>query len=208
MISSRAAIGADLVVLAVLVGCNKPKEEAAPPPAPASKPAEAPKMAEPAAPAEAAAPAAPAAAPATGKGTASIVGEVKLDGKAPEMQPLKRGMDPVCAKKQMNDEQVLSKDGKLENVVVWVSAGLADGTAPTTPAVLDQTECMYRPRVQAVVAGQSLEIRNGDPSLHNIRTSRDGKTLFNTAQPPKAAPITKTFPSGGGVVQFRCDVHS
>jgi plastocyanin len=190
----------------LVLGCDKSKDAPAPAPMEAPKAPEAapaaPKAEEPKA--EAAAPAAPAA---TGKGTASISGEVTLDGAAPEMQPLKRGMDPICGKQQMNDEQVLAKDGKIQNVVVWVSAGMADATPPTTAAKLDQTECMYRPRVQAVVAGQTLEIHNGDGTLHNVRTARDGKTLFNSAQPPKSAALSKTFPAGGGVVSFKCDVH-
>jgi hypothetical protein len=124
------------------------------------------------------------------------------------MQPLKRGIDPACAKKAMNDEQVLAAGGKLQNVVLWISAGAPPaGAPPTQAAVLDQVDCMYRPRVQAIQEGQALEIRNSDPTLHNVRSARDSKTLFNNAQPPKAAPIVKTLPGGGSVVRFKCDVH-
>ncbi|HYV50142.1 MAG TPA: carboxypeptidase regulatory-like domain-containing protein [Myxococcaceae bacterium] len=140
------------------------------------------------------------------RGDATITGEVKLTGTPPEMQPLKRGVDPVCAKTQMNDEQVLSKDGKLENVVVWVSEGIPPQPAPAEQAKLQQTSCMYRPRVQAVQDGQTLSIHNGDTTLHNVRAVRGTKTLFNKAQPPGSADIAEAV-AAGPALQFKCDVH-
>jgi plastocyanin len=143
---------------------------------------------------------------AVGRGNGSIAGEVTLTGAPPEMQPLKRGVDPVCAKKPMNDEQVLSKGGKLENVVVWVSKGAPAAAAPTTQAKLQQMDCMYRPRVQAVQEGQTLSVHNADGTLHNVRAVRDGKTLFNKAQLPGGPDIAQAI-GAGNVLQFKCDVH-
>lgn len=175
-----------------------------------SQPPPPPEMAAPAAPpTQMEKPAEPPAPPAPPPGpTGAIEGEVLLTGEPPKMQPLKRGIDPVCAKTPMNDEQVLAAGGKLQNAVLWISAGAPPaGAPPAEPATLDQVECMYRPRVQAMQAGQPLEIRNSDPTLHNVRSSRDSKTLFNNAQPPKSAPIVKSFPDGGSVIRFKCDVH-
>ncbi|HEY8207671.1 MAG TPA: carboxypeptidase regulatory-like domain-containing protein [Myxococcaceae bacterium] len=140
------------------------------------------------------------------KGSSTLKGEVKLTGTPPEMQPLKRGVDPVCAKKPMNDEQVLSKDGRLQNVVVWVSKGVPPGPVPEKQAKLHQEDCMYRPRVQAVQDGQTLSVHNGDGTLHNVRAVRDGKTLFNKAQIPKGPDIAQAI-SAGNALQFKCDVH-
>jgi len=140
------------------------------------------------------------------RGDATITGEVKLTGTPPEMQPLKRGVDPVCAKTQMNDEQVLAKNGKLENVVVWISEGIPPQPAPAEQAKLQQTQCMYRPRVQAVQDGQTLSIHNGDTTLHNVRAVRGTKTLFNKAQPPGSQDIAEAV-AAGPALQFKCDVH-
>src|SRR5262245_3999623 len=131
-----------LAALALVLSSSCTKEEPAPP---AAAPA-----AQPSAPAPAAPPPPPAEAKAEAKAgetpgkpvamltrTATISGEVTLEGTPPQMQPLKRGVDPVCAKKAMNDEQVLSKNGKLENVVVWVSEGApAADSPPAAPAKL------------------------------------------------------------------------
>jgi plastocyanin len=135
----------------------------------------------------------------------SIEGEVAFTGTAPVMQPLKRGSDPVCAKAKMNDETVLVKDGKLQNVVVRLK-GLPAAQAPTEAVVVDQEKCMYRPRVQGAVKGQPIQIKNSDGTLHNVHTYVGQKTLFNKAQPPKAAPIAAEA-SQEGVIKFKCDVH-
>lgn len=149
---------------------------------------------------------APATPAAPVKGDLTITGEVTLTGNPPEMQPLKRGVDPVCAKQQMNDEQVLAKNGKLENVVVWVSDGVPPQPAPAEQARLQQTQCMYRPRVQAVQDGQTIAIKNGDATLHNVRAVRGTKTLFNKAQPPGSPEIAEAV-TAGPALQFKCDVH-
>ena len=200
----------------LLIACTCKKEEAPAPsagsPPPAAAQAPAPATGEASGGTAAPAPEKKAEPSAMGgptvpvKGDASITGEVKLTGTPPEMQPLKRGVDPVCAKTQMNDEQVLAKAGKLENVVVWISEGVPPQPAPADQAKLEQTACMYRPRVQAVQDGQTIAIHNGDATLHNVRAVRGTKTIFNKAQPPGSPPIAEPT-SAGPAMQFKCDVH-
>ena len=51
----------------------------------------------------------------------------------------------------------------LGNVFVRVSKGITRSyPAPNAPATVDQSVCMYRPRVQGIVAGQTLEIKNSN----------------------------------------------
>jgi len=151
----------------------------------------------------------PTGAPAPGKlGTASIHGVVHFAGKAPEPRPVTTP-DPFCAAQNIKDEDlVVSPTGGLANVLVHVSQG-AVGTypPPTTEAVVDQTGCMYRPRVQAVLAGQTVQIRNSDQTLHNVHSYKGASTLFNQAQIPGGPPMTRTLGPGGQIIKFRCDVH-
>jgi len=58
-----------------------------------------------------------------------------------------------------------------------------------------------------VMAGQPVQIQNSDQTLHNVHTYRGPSTMFNQAQIPGMAPITKTFADGGQLVKFKCDVH-
>src|SRR3954470_13085462 len=133
------------LVLATLAGCQKQTtgEPAAPPPG-------------------SAAPAAPAGAAKGTTGHATLTGTVKLTGKPPEMALTKRQADPFCAKTPTKEEDVVvGAGGALKNVVVRVIKGLSGRYAPpAAPAVVDQSACMYRPRVQGIQLGQPLQIKN------------------------------------------------
>jgi plastocyanin len=166
------------------------------------------------APAPAAAPVAPgvtatpsAAAPATGH--AVIEGTVKLTGTPPEMGLTKRDADPFCARTPMKDEEVVvGPGGGLGNVVVRVTEGVSGHyEPPAAPASLDQSACMYRPRVQAIVAGQMISIKNGDQTLHNVHGYRGPSTLFNQAEIPGLPPIARKIGAAGDILKFKCDVH-
>lgn len=186
---------APLVALACFLafGCEDKKEGerlATPAPAPTAVPATPPSG---------------AAAPSSDKG--DVTGAVTVTGKLPVMEDLKRSSDAFCAKKQMKDESVIAgKKGELANVVVHIN-GLPATPPPAEKAGLSQDDCMYRPRVQAVVDGQKLEIRNGDPVLHNVHTYEGARTLFNVAQVPGTPNIEKTFTQNGVMLKFKCDVH-
>jgi plastocyanin len=156
------------------------------------------------------APAAEAPAAATpgllGKGV--VAGTVKFKGTPPEPKVISTP-DPFCAKAPIREEDLMvSASGGLKNVIVRVVKGAAGVyEAPKTPAVVDQSGCMYRPRVQVVMAGQTVQIRNSDQTLHNVHTYKGASTMFNQAQIPGGSPLTKTFADGGQLVKFKCDVH-
>ena len=155
---------------------------------------------------EAAAPSAPAA-PAAGSG--SIKGKVSFTGTAPDMPELKREADPFCAKTKMKDQEVVvNANGTLKNVALVVQGAAASTPEAAVVSEVDQSNCMYEPRVVAAAYGQTVKIVNSDPILHNVHTYADTKTLFNRAQPKGSPALDKTFTKDdGGVVKFKCDVH-
>lgn len=194
----RAPLVAALVVIAFgcvfgLVCCEEKKE------APATTPATPPSAA-PATP--------PTGAPAMPTGDkGDVSGSVVVTGKLPPMEDLKRQSDAFCAKTPMKDESVIAgKKGELKNVIVHIN-GLPATPPPAEKATLSQDNCMYVPRVQGVVDGQKLEIRNGDPVLHNVHTYEGARTLFNVAQVPGTPNFEKTFTQNGALIKFKCDVH-
>jgi hypothetical protein len=153
-------------------------------------------------------PAAPAAAKgATGSGT--IAGAVKLTGTPPEMAMTKRQADPYCAKTPMKEEEVVvGAGGGLKNVVVRVTKGVTGHyEPPATAAVVDQSACMYRPRVQGIVLGQPVEIKNSDQTLHNIHGYKGASTLFNKAEIPGQPAMVQQFKDADQIVKLKCDVH-
>jgi hypothetical protein len=66
---------------------------------------------------------------------------------------------------------------------------------------------MYRPRVQGIMAGQSLLVRNSDQTLHNVHAYRGPSTIFNQAEIPGLPPMAKKFNDTGSIIKFKCDVH-
>ena len=140
----------------------------------------------------------------------SIKGAVKLDGKAPKREPLNMKADPFCAKQQagLDEEVTVGSGGGLKNVVVRIAKGVSKPPAPPSEAaVIDQNGCLYKPRVVVAQAGQTVEIRNSDQTLHNVHTYKGSATLFNKAHIQGTGPLKQKFPTVGDVVKFKCDVH-
>jgi plastocyanin len=148
-------------------------------------------------------------APTPPAGTAVITGAVKLSGTPPEMALTKRDADPFCARTPMKEEEVVvGPGGGLKNVVVRITQGATGHyEPPANIASLDQSACMYRPRVQGIVAGQMVSIRNGDQTLHNVHGYKGASTLFNQAEIPGLPPIARKLGDAGDVLKFKCDVH-
>jgi plastocyanin len=138
----------------------------------------------------------------------SVKGTIGYTGAPVKAEMLKRKGDAFCAKKEFADETVLlSKDNKaLANVLVRIKNAPAGAKAPDAPVVVDQQDCMYRPRVQGAVEGQKIEFKNSDQTMHNVHAFAGTKTLFNAPQQPKAAPMDKD-PKATDVVKLQCDVH-
>src|SRR6185437_115522 len=92
----------------------------------------------------------------------SVEGTVHLIGKAPERIEIDMAQDPACAMSPYGKnltEGIMSKDGKLANVYVYVKDGLGNKVyaAPSEPAVLDQKGCRYVPHLLGAMVGQPIE---------------------------------------------------
>jgi hypothetical protein len=96
-------------------------------------------------------------------GVGSLAGSVKLDGPVPKRTPVNMAKEPTCAtlhaaSPALTEDVVVVATGNLQNVVVYVSAGLPDSdpTPPPEPGVINQEGCTYKPHVIAMQAGQKL----------------------------------------------------
>jgi hypothetical protein len=163
--------------------------------------------------APAAAPAAPGAAKVDPATAGDVKGTVTLTGAAPKNEPIRMNADPICVKQatgpQSQETFMVSGDGKLANVFVYVKDGLGnyiyDPPAPGT--MLDQKGCRYIPHVFGVRVGQPIEIVNSDPTLHNIHATPKSNAEFNNGQPIQGMKMTHTFKAKEVMVPFKCDVH-
>ncbi len=142
----------------------------------------------------------------------SVKGTVLFEGEPPTQPVLKRDSDLKCSQNRA-DEQIVVAKGKLRDVVVRVKNGTVTqpAAAPATQVVIDQKDCMYSPRVVAIVAGQPVAVHNSDNTFHNVHGTLMGlgKDVFNKPQGPGADNIAvdATAAKPGDVLQLQCDVH-
>ncbi len=146
---------------------------------------------------------------------ADISGVITLKGlPAPEQfLPL----DPLCVKlhgdkKPSTRFWVTGKNNGLADVFIHIKSGLkaSDIPAPSKqPVVLDQSKCEYLPYVLGVQTGQTLEVRNSDPVLHNIHPTPnvEGNKEQNLAQLPMGPPVKFVFEKPEILLRIKCDIH-
>jgi plastocyanin len=159
---------------------------------------------------EAPKPAAPVTNPVDAATAGRIGGKVTLIGTPPAARTIDaQKSDPDCPGKVTSDDVVVGADGALGNVFVYVKDGLGNLVfpVPTTPVVLGQEHCMYKPHVVGIQVGQTLDIVNGDDTLHNIHAVPTANGEFNKAQQFKGFRNQHVFSTKEVMVPFKCDVH-
>jgi plastocyanin len=165
------------------------------------------------------APAAGKAAPAEGAGGymvaavadgGTVSGSVKFQGTPPPPEKIEVSKDPaVCGSEKVLETVQVGAGGGLKDVIVWID-GISKGKdwGAIAGGAIDQKECHYKPYIQIVRAGESVEILNSDAILHNIHAYyKETETLFNLAQPMAGMKTPKKLEKTGPV-HVKCDVHS
>lgn len=191
----RFWIGCGVLSTMLLVGCGGSKE-----------PAESAKK-------EEAAPAAGPAATIDEVNGATVTGKVSFTGDAPKMKTIDMSANPACAREHAggtkSEEVVVNDNGTLKYVFVWVKSGLPDKQwqVASTPVELDQKGCMYTPHVIGVMTGQNVEIKNTDPTNHNVHPLPRVNQEWNQSQPPKGDPLIRSFAREEVMIPVKCNVH-
>jgi len=146
------------------------------------------------------------------KATATLAGKIVFEGTPPTNPKIQMTADPYCASHAPNAtaEEVLVKDGGLQNVMIYVKSGyesFGPFRAPAEPIVLDQKDCHYIPHVFTMTAGQSLKVKNSDSTLHNVHGWAEKNTVFNVAQPVPNMEHNFKLDKEEIPLPIRCDVH-
>lgn len=115
----------------------------------------------------------------------TIRGRVLLTGSVPSSGVLAVHKNRAVCGEHLPDESLLvSPDRGVKNVAVILEGIRAGKAARPGLAVLDNRACAFVPRVQTLVLGQTLELRNSDPILHNAHAHLPSyETLFNLGLP-------------------------
>lgn len=144
------------------------------------------------------------------KGSGSIAGEITFKGTAPARKNIDSSSDAFCATtKQLSDTVIVNK-GKLQDVHVRIKNGtMGKHKAPTTPVVVIQEGCVYRPHLIGAMVGQPVAIKNKDKTMHNVHAYIGKETWFNRSQPKGAPDIVETDTGEAGeIFELKCNVHS
>ena len=119
------------------------------------------------------------------KNGGTISGQVLLTGAIPSpgVLSVQKSRD-VCGEQVPDQSLLVGPDHAVKNVSVILDGIRAGKPASTQLAVLDNKACAFVPRVQTLTVGQTLELRNSDPILHDAHALLPSfDTLFNLGLP-------------------------
>jgi carboxypeptidase family protein len=148
-----------------------------------------------------------AVVPALGQPTGSLVGRVRLDGKPPTRPRLQVSKNrEVCGTSAVDDRLVVGPGGGVRWAIVTVDGAKSDKRLEGDPGVvLDNHSCRFAPHVLVAEVGQTLDIHNSDPIIHNAHARVGTETLFNYTLGPDTLirrPLTRS-----GLISFTCDIR-
>ena len=149
--------------------------------------------------------------PKTGVLTTELCGRVRLEGKPPPEIPIQ--MDATCSRLQdgpvTTRHYLVSKDGGLANVLVYIKDGLPGNYSPppmNAPTVT-VSRCFYEPYVVGMQAGQKLTVVNADKVLHNVHATSKNNRDFNLALNREGQKVQQAFERPEIFARLKCDVH-
>jgi hypothetical protein len=147
--------------------------------------------------------------------TFTVSGTVKLDGPVPAIKTNKEVMkDPNCCKLHAaapeKEDLLVDAAGGVKWAFVYVKNGLEGKvfTPPEQPVLIDQVGCLYKPHVFGIMAGQPLDVRNSDPTLHNVHAIPFGANReFNRGQPVQGQVDRFKFSTQEVPIMVKCEIH-
>ena len=136
-----------------------------------------------------------------------IIGTVRVVGAVTSLPP-----QPVFKEKEfcgdhVTDERlVVDPEGRVEGAVAHLR-GIETGKPVDRAASvrLDNRKCAFVPHVVAASVGETLEMHNEDPFLHDAHAWLGADTLFNLAL-PKGRTVRHVL-DRPGVVHVNCNVR-
>ena len=140
------------------------------------------------------------------KNGGSIEGVVSFVGTPPKDPVLKLSSETAYCGKTMPAKKFVIKDGKIENVAVYITDIKSGKAIPAAPVTITNLKCEFSPHMSIGYQGGKLVQSNDDPIFHNIHTYLNGKTMFNIGLPEKGSSVTKPL-LRPGQMEVTCDSH-
>jgi hypothetical protein len=143
-------------------------------------------------------------------GGGTVSGKITYEGTPAKQKPIDMSKEPTCAKEHATpittETVVTGPNNALENVVVYISAGAPDDSAPSQAATFTQKGCQYIPHVLAFQVNQELKVLNDDQTSHNIHPLAKINREWNKSQPPGSPPIVDKYDKME-FIPVKCNIH-
>jgi hypothetical protein len=144
--------------------------------------------------------------------TGTIRGTVRFEGTPPAMRPLAVQGDAQCAAQHegpVSAGDALVRDGRVENVFVYVKDGLGDRVfaVPETAVEIDQAGCLYKPHVAGAQVCQPVRFLNSDALLHNVHGTPTQSRPWNFGMAVQGSKRDVRIDKAEVAIEVRCDVH-
>ena len=144
--------------------------------------------------------------------TGTITGQVRFEGTPPAMKEIRFGSFAECAAQHpgaVSTGDVLVRDGHVQNAFVYIQSGLGERVfaIPETPVEIDQTGCLYAPRVAGAQVGQAIRFVNSDPAVHNVHGSPTSSPAWNFVLSRRGLAREIRLDRPEVMVSVRCDLH-
>ena len=141
----------------------------------------------------------------------SIVGFVAIDGDIPADSVVLTTVDQKVCGASIADSSIVHSGDSLANVVVWLSDVREGKPLPVERRTeIVNVGCRFEPRVQAVVAGTTVNVRNDDHLAHITRFSTAGAsdTLARTPLTDDGQVVpNEHIAARSGLVAATCERH-
>lgn len=136
-----------------------------------------------------------------------IVGTVKVVGELPVLppQPVFKQRE-ICGNELPDERLVVGPGGVLKNAIVQLTDIKAGKATPLAqPVLLDNKHCTFVPHALTATLGQTLDIHNSDPFLHDAHGVLGAATLFNVAiMKDRTVHQSLTEP---GLIHINCNIR-
>ena len=140
-----------------------------------------------------------------------VHGRVTLEGEPPGDTTSTPISDQRICGQTVRERLAEVSSGRVAGAVVWLAELRSGKPLPETKRFeLAQERCVLSPRVQAALAGGTLNVRNADPIQHRLRFLRNGTdevlALVRHYDEGEVVP-SDTVLRRSGMVEVRCDMH-
>jgi len=137
-----------------------------------------------------------------------IKGRVKVAGEIPKDPTVEVTKDPQhCGKSVPREKYVISADGGVQWAAVFIEGITKGKVAPKEDLPIVNKMCQFHPHVQVGMTGQTVDVKNEDPMLHNTHMRFNNLTVFNSALPRQGMTIKRAI-NKTGLVDVQCDAHT